>query len=417
MDHEGHQVARWFTSRGVAAAIVKYRLGPRYRHPAPLQDVLRAIRLVRSRAAELGIKPDRIGVMGFSAGGHLASSAATLFDRDDAKVADGLEAVSSRPDFAVLGYPVIVFGADVTHKGSQRNLLGDAPSAELVARLSTDRQVTAQTPPTFLFHTSEDAGVPPQNSVAFYLALKKAGVPAELHIYEKGATGSASRPAIASCRRGLTGCLDGCGGGGCWIGKGALAMPRAEFSRLLLEFDRRITRAGRSSHGCTVRGPRQSGILHRAPADEVFLDDALQHGRVAVAIPRPFGIDDGDRAVLADAQAIGLGAEHAVVRQAELDQPPLQVVPRDNGPLAVAALRLGLIAAEKNVPLGAAKPSLSMSAASGCSGWPSGMSRLWASRCRGHRVPPPASQPRSPSCRYISDEVSCSADRSVPSRV
>ncbi len=128
MDHEGHQVARWFTAHGVAAAIVKYRLGPRYRHPAPLQDVLRAIRLVRSRATELGVKPDRIGVMGFSAGGHLASSAATLFDLADAKAADGLEAVSSRPDFAILGYPVIVFGADVTHKGSQRNLLGDTPS-------------------------------------------------------------------------------------------------------------------------------------------------------------------------------------------------------------------------------------------------------------------------------------------------
>ena len=194
MDHEGHQVARWFTARGVAAGIVKYRLGPRYRHPAPLQDVLRAIRLVRSRAAELGIKPERVGVMGFSAGGHLASSAATLFDRDDAKVADGLEAVSSRPDFAILGYPVIVFGAEVTHKGSQRNLLGDAPPADLVARLSTDRQVTAQTPPTFLFHTTEDAGVPPQNSVAFYLALKAAGVPAELHIYEKGEHGVGLAP-------------------------------------------------------------------------------------------------------------------------------------------------------------------------------------------------------------------------------
>ncbi len=127
MDHEGHQVARWLTAHGVAAAIVKYRLGPRYRHPAPLQDVLRAIRVVRSRATELNVKPDSIGVMGFSAGGHLASSAATLFDLADAKVADGLEAVSSRPDFAILGYPVIVFGADVTHKGSQRNLLGDIP--------------------------------------------------------------------------------------------------------------------------------------------------------------------------------------------------------------------------------------------------------------------------------------------------
>ena len=195
MDHEGHQVARWLTTRGVAAAIVKYRLGPRYRHPAPLQDVLRAIRLVRSRAAELGVRPDRIGVMGFSAGGHLASSAATLFDLADARAKDGLEAVSSRPDFAILGYPVIVFGADVTHKGSQQHLLGDTPSADLVVLLSTDRQVTAKTPPTFLFHTNEDAGVPPQNSVAFYLALKNAGVPAELHIYEKGAHGVGLAPA------------------------------------------------------------------------------------------------------------------------------------------------------------------------------------------------------------------------------
>jgi acetyl esterase/lipase len=194
MDHEGHQVARWLTAHGVAAAIVKYRLGPRYRHPAPLQDVLRAIRVVRARTTELGVKPDRIGVMGFSAGGHLASTAATLFDLAEAKAADGLDAISSRPDFAILGYPVIVFGADVTHKGSQRNLLGESPSAGLVTQLSTDRQVTAKTPPTFLFHTSEDTGVPPQNSVAFYLALKNAGIPAELHIYEKGAHGVGLAP-------------------------------------------------------------------------------------------------------------------------------------------------------------------------------------------------------------------------------
>jgi acetyl esterase/lipase len=194
MDHEGHQVARWLTSRGVAAAIVKYRLGPKYRHPAPLQDVLRAIRLVRSRAAELNVKPDRIGVMGFSAGGHLASSAATLYGLKEALVGDTLATVSSRPDFAILGYPVIVFGADVTHRGSQRNLIGESPAQELVTLLSTDRQVNAQTPPTFLFHTSEDGAVPPQNSVAFYLALKNAGVPAELHIYEKGRHGVGLAP-------------------------------------------------------------------------------------------------------------------------------------------------------------------------------------------------------------------------------
>ena len=168
---------------------MKYRLGPRYRHPAPLQDVLRAIRLMRSRAAELAVKPDRIGVMGFSAGGHLASSAATLFTLKEALVGDTLSAVSSRPDFAILGYPVIVFGADVTHKGSQRNLIGESPTLELVTLLSTDRQVTAQTPPTFLFHTTEDTAVPPENSILFYMALRKAKVPAELHIYEKGRHG------------------------------------------------------------------------------------------------------------------------------------------------------------------------------------------------------------------------------------
>lgn len=194
IDHEGHQVARYLTARGIAAVILKYRLGPRYHHPAPLQDALRAVRVVRSRATELGVRPDRIGIMGFSAGGHLASSAATLFDHRDGRVADGLESVSSRPDFAVLGYPVIVFGGDVTHRGSQTHLLGEDAPADLVARLSTDRQVSAATPPTFLFHTSEDRAVPPQNSVAFYLALKQAGVPAELHIYEKGPHGVGLAP-------------------------------------------------------------------------------------------------------------------------------------------------------------------------------------------------------------------------------
>jgi acetyl esterase/lipase len=194
MDHEGHEVARWFTSRGVAAFILKYRLGPRYHHPAMLQDVLRAIRVVRSRAAEFNIKADRVGIMGFSAGGHLASSAATLFDHPDGKVADGLESVSSRPDFAVLAYPVILMGQEQAHKGSQRNLLGENPPTELMARLSTDLQVTARTPPTFIFQTDADAGVPAENAVKFYLALRKAGVPAELHVYQKGVHGVGMAP-------------------------------------------------------------------------------------------------------------------------------------------------------------------------------------------------------------------------------
>ena len=194
IDHEGHQVARLLTSRGIAGFVLKYRLGPRYHHPAMLQDVLQAIRYVRGNAAELEIKPDRIGVMGFSAGGHLASTAATLFDDPDGTPAGTQPAVSARPDFAVLAYPVIVMGDAPAHTGSQRNLLGENAPAALVAKLSTDRQVTAKTPPTFLFHTTEDAGVPVENSVRFYLALRKAGVPAELHAYEKGVHGVGLAP-------------------------------------------------------------------------------------------------------------------------------------------------------------------------------------------------------------------------------
>jgi len=189
MDHEGDQIARWYNSQGIAAFVLKYRLGPKYNHPVQRGDVLRAIRTVRSRAWRYGVEEDRIGVMGFSAGGHLASTAATLFDAGDPDAADRIERFSSRPDFAVLVYPVIALDAPYTHQGSRRNLLGENPSAELVERLSTEKQVTVNTPPTFLFHTNEDTAVPPENSVAFYLALRKAGVPAELHIYERGRHG------------------------------------------------------------------------------------------------------------------------------------------------------------------------------------------------------------------------------------
>ena len=200
VDHEGHQVARLLTSRGVAAFILKYRLGPRYHHPAMQQDVLQAIRYVRWNAAEFNVHTDRIGVMGFSAGGHLASTAATLFDGGAATARAPIDRVSSRPDFAVLVYPVIVMGESITHKGSQTNLLGDRPSADLIAKLSTDKQVTARTPPTFLFHTNEDTGVLPENSVRFYLALRTAGVPAELHIFQKGEHGVGLAPADPALR-------------------------------------------------------------------------------------------------------------------------------------------------------------------------------------------------------------------------
>ncbi|MBZ5728151.1 MAG: alpha/beta hydrolase [Acidobacteriia bacterium] len=189
MDKEGHDVARWLNSLGVAAFVLKYRLGPRYHHPVEWHDAQRAIRLVRTRAAEFGVLPGRIGIMGFSAGGHLASTAATHFDAGDAAAADPIDRAGSRPDFLVLCYPVISLAPPCAHQGSRRNLLGDDPDAKLVENLSNELQVTAQTPPTFLFHTGNDSTVPVENSVLFYLALRKAGVAAELHVYERGPHG------------------------------------------------------------------------------------------------------------------------------------------------------------------------------------------------------------------------------------
>jgi acetyl esterase/lipase len=188
-NHEGKQVAEWLNSIGVAAFVLRYRIAPRYRHPAPLQDAQRAIRTVRARAKEWRVNPDRIGIWGFSAGGHLASTAGTHFDDGNQESQDPVERVSSRPDFLILAYPVITFTEPTMHQGSRRNLLGPDPDPKLVENLSNEKQVTARTPPTFLFHTNEDKGVPPENSVLFYLALRKAGVPAELHIYEQGRHG------------------------------------------------------------------------------------------------------------------------------------------------------------------------------------------------------------------------------------
>lgn len=190
MDHEGHQVARWLNSLGVAGFILRYRhRGTGYGHPAPLQDVQRAIRTVRARAEEWGVDPGKIGVLGFSAGGHLASSAGTHFQEAASDRVDAIDDSSCRPDFMVLVYPVISFTQPYTHKGSKRNLLGQEPSEELVRRFSNELQVTPETPPTFLIHADDDKGVPPENSVSFYLALRKAKVPAEMHIYPKGGHG------------------------------------------------------------------------------------------------------------------------------------------------------------------------------------------------------------------------------------
>lgn len=193
-DHEGHQVAKWFSSVGVTGVVLKYRHSPRYRHPTPLSDVQRAIRHVRSHAAALGVSPRRIGVMGFSAGGHLASTVSTHFDGGQSDAGDPVDRVSCRPDFSILAYPVISLTADFAHKGSGRNLLGENPDPELLQNLSNETQVTEQTPPAFLFHTGEDAGVPVQNAIVYYQACLKRRVPAELHVYQFGPHGLGLAP-------------------------------------------------------------------------------------------------------------------------------------------------------------------------------------------------------------------------------
>lgn len=188
-EHEGEEVAAWLNSIGVAGIMLKYRLAPRYHHPAPLQDAQRAVRLVRHHAAEWSIDPKRVGILGFSAGGHLASTAATHFDPGHPEAADPVDRLSSRPDFAILVYPVIALATEFGHAGSRTNLLGDTPDPALLASLSNETQVTKETPPTFLTHTTEDSAVPPQNSMLFASALRQAGVPFELHLFEKGVHG------------------------------------------------------------------------------------------------------------------------------------------------------------------------------------------------------------------------------------
>ena len=189
MSYEGHEVAEWFTSIGVSGIVLRYRHAPKYAYPRPQQDAHRAVAYVRSKASQLGIDPQRIGLMGFSAGGHLAASTATVARPEPAEGDDPLRAVSSRPDFLVLAYPVITLTDPHTHSGSRQNLLGATPSAELVKALSCELQVTKETPPTFLFHTASDRAVPEENSLMFYRALREHDVEAELHIYRKAPHG------------------------------------------------------------------------------------------------------------------------------------------------------------------------------------------------------------------------------------
>jgi acetyl esterase/lipase len=193
--HEAGVVGKWLAQNGIAAFVLRYRLGPRYHHPVELGDAQRAIRFVRARAAEWRIDPHRIGIIGFSAGGHLASSAATHFDGGDAGSDDLIERVSSRPDVQIVIYPVITLSGPDAHAGSRRNLLGENPDPALVELLSNQKQVTPQTPPAFVVHSTTDTVVPISNSDEYVKALRAAGVTCEYVRLESGAHGFGLTPA------------------------------------------------------------------------------------------------------------------------------------------------------------------------------------------------------------------------------
>jgi acetyl esterase/lipase len=193
-DHEGRQVAEWLNGEGISAFVLRYRHAPKYRHPIPLGDAQRAIRTVRARAAEWGVDPSKIGILGFSAGGHLTSTAGTMFAPGKPEADDPIERVTSRPDFLVLCYPVITMSKPEAHMGSARNLLGETPDPGMLEKLSTETRVTENTPPTFLMHTTGDKGVPSLNSVFFYEALVRHKVPAEMHIFAQGPHGVGLAP-------------------------------------------------------------------------------------------------------------------------------------------------------------------------------------------------------------------------------
>lgn len=188
-NHEGEQIAQFYLKHGIAAFVVMYRHAPEYRHPVPLMDAQRAVRTARANATNWGIDPKRIGIMGFSAGGHLTATAGTQFVPGDSAAQDPVERVSSRPDFLILVYPVITLEEPYAHIGSRNNLLGNEASPDLISKMCAHKNVSKDTPPTFMVHASTDEGVPPQNSVLFYLALRDAGVPAEMHLFEKGPHG------------------------------------------------------------------------------------------------------------------------------------------------------------------------------------------------------------------------------------
>lgn len=192
-DWEGSDIARWLNSKGIAAVVLKYRLpGAESNiepHLSPLMDAQRAMRLVRFNAEKWHVDPGKVGVMGFSAGGHLASTLSTHFDAGDPSNPDPVEQESCRPDFSILMYPVISFREEIMHSGSREALLGKDPDPELISYFSNELQVSPETPPTILIHSEDDEGVPVENSLTYYKALRKNGVSSELHIYPHGGHG------------------------------------------------------------------------------------------------------------------------------------------------------------------------------------------------------------------------------------
>jgi len=213
-DHEGSHYARWFAEQGIAGFVLKYRLGTAgYRHPAMLQDAARAVRTVRARAGEWQLDPKRVGIIGSSAGGHLASTLMTHWN-DDSNASDAIEKQSSRPDLAILCYAVISLDQEFTHKGSRENLLGTNPPPELLKDLSAELRVNSNTPPCFIWSTADDKTVPVENSLGLAAALRRAGVPFDLHVYAHGPHGlglgnrtfdeSTFHPWTADCKLWLT---------------------------------------------------------------------------------------------------------------------------------------------------------------------------------------------------------------------
>ena len=192
MDHEGYDMARFFQEKGIAGIVLKYRL-PYGHDEVPSSDARRAMRIVRANAEKWGINPEKVGIAGSSAGGHLASTAGTVFDEGNVQSNDAVEKMSCRPDFMLLLYPVITMNEEFTHMGSRGNLIGSEHNLKLVRKYSNELNVNAQTPPTFLILADDDKAVPPRNSIEFYSALKRNNVPAEMHIFQKGGHGFGMR--------------------------------------------------------------------------------------------------------------------------------------------------------------------------------------------------------------------------------